>query len=461
MSEHVSFVPPHSIEAEQSVLGGLLLDNQAWDRFDGSLDARDFYLSEHQRIFHVLALLLDCDKPADVITVSNSLAGSDAQERGKTLSYLHELAHNTPSAANIGRYVEIVRNLKVRRNVLELSHRVAHLAVESSDDELLDRVTSLVMGIAADGGCAGEPQTIGALLPGLMDMVDERHRQKSGVLGLTTGFSELDRLTCGLQSGDLIIVAGRPSMGKTTLAVNVAENASLNGGVALVVSLEMSKAQLAERSLARFSGVNTQSLRNGKLSADDFSKMTTGLKTLQNSHLIIADDPSLSNVGQIRLAARKTKQRMKKLDLIVIDYLQLMQGRGNTRNDELSGITRSLKLLAKELDCPIVLLSQLSREVEKRTDKRPLLSDLRESGAIEQDADVVIMLYRDDYYNDQSPLEGYAQLLVRKQRMGPIGDLYLKFQGQYSRLLDADEPQVVMLQDAMTRQTTRQHRKFG
>jgi len=294
-----------------------------------------------------------------------------------------------------------------------------------------------------------------------LDTLDKRHHQKSGVLGLSTGFSELDRLTCGLQSGDLIIVAGRPSMGKTTLAVNFAENAALDDGVALVVSLEMSKTQLAERSLARFSGVNTQSLRNGKLSADDFSKMTTGLKTLQNSHLIIADDPSLSNVGQIRLAARKTKQHMKKLDLIVIDYLQLMQGSGNTRNDELSGITRSLKLLGKELDCPIVLLSQLSREVEKRTDKRPLLSDLRESGAIEQDADVVIMLYRDEYYNDQSPLAGYAQLLLRKQRMGPIGELYLKFQGQYSRLLDADEPQVAMLHDAMARQTTRQHRKFG
>ena len=461
MSEHVNFVPPHSIEVEQSVLGGLLLDNGAWDRLDGRLNIRDFYVSEHQRIFHVLAMLLDRNKPADVITVSDALAGNDSQERCKTLSYLHELAHNTPSAANIVRYAEIVRNLKVRRNVLELSHRVAHLAVQSSDDDLLDRVTSLAMGIADDGAPSSEPQTISALLPDLLDTLDKRHHQKSGGLGLSTGFSELARLTCGLQSGDLIIVAGRPSMGKTTLAVNFAENAALDDGVALVVSLEMSKTQLAERSLARFSGVNPQSLRNGKLSADDFSKMTTGLKTLQNSHLIIADDPSLSNAGQIRLAARKTKQRMKKLDLIVIDYLQLMQGSGNTRNDELSGITRSLKLLAKELDRPIVLLSQLSREVEKRTDKRPLLGDLRESGAIEQDADVVIMLYRDEYYNDQSPLAGYAQLLVRKQRMGPIGDLYLKFQGEYSRLLDADEPQVAMLHDAMARQTTRQHRKFG
>src|SRR5699024_4283345 len=236
----------------------------------------------------------------------------------------------------------------------------------------------------------------------------------------------LDQLTSGLQNGDLIIVAGRPSMGKTTLAINIAENIALNDGTALVVSLEMSKAQLAERSLARFAEINTQTLRSGKLSATEFSHLAQAVQTLEDRQLVIADDVCLSNVARIRMAARKLRQSNQRLDVIVIDYLQLMQGKGNTRNEELSGITRALKLLAKELNCPVVLLSQLSREVEKRADKRPLLSDLRESGAIEQDADVVIMLYRDDYYHDESAQKGFAQLLIRKQRMGPVGQLYLR-----------------------------------
>lgn len=440
--------PLNNTDAEQSVLGGLILDNSAWEKVENLLQASDFYHKSHQCIFHKIMEMLHHNQPVDVITLTEALKKSGETDLVGGIGYLHALVQNTPSAANIQRYAKLVRDYKIRRNVIELSHQINTLAHENSPDNLLENITSLVMSAADNRSSGNEGLSIGQLLPGLLDTLDARLEKNGAVSGVSTGFTDLDHKTCGLQPGDLIIIAGRPSMGKTTLAVNMAENVATNGNVALIISLEMAAAQLVERSIARFGSIDTQVLRTGKLTQDDYPRLTFGLQKLQDQHLIIADDPALSSVAKIRLAARKTKQKQGKLDLIVIDYLQLMQGTGNTRNEEISGITRSLKLLAKELDCPIILLSQLSRDVEKRADKRPLLSDLRDSGSIEQDADVVLMAYRDDYYNSESAFKGYAELLIRKQRMGPLADIYLCFEGRYSRFSDADQRELARLRQA-------------
>lgn len=436
--------PPHAIEAEQSVLGGLLLDNRAWERLDGILAEDDFYRHDHRVIYRHIASMLDRGHPSDVVTLYEALTVAGLADEAGGLPYLNALAHNTPSAANIRRYGEIVREKRIRRDVMALGHRMAELATnaDASSESLLEQVSAEVMALADTRAAGRDPQIIGDLLPGLIDELQARVDRGGDISGLATGYRDLDKLTSGLQPGDLIIVAGRPSMGKTTLATNIAENVAIDGGVALVVSLEMSAAQLAERSVARFGSIDTQKMRSGSLGDDEYRRLSGSLARLQDRRLIIADDPAMSSVARIRLGARKVRQRHGSLDLIVIDYLQLMNGGGNTRNEELGGITRALKLLAKELACPIVLLSQLSRAVESRPDKRPMMSDLRESGAIEQDADVVLMCYRDDYYNADTPLRGYAEVLIRKQRMGPLGEVHLVFQGQYSRFLDADRQQL-------------------
>lgn len=434
-------VPPHSIDAEQSVIGGLLLDNRAWEHIAGQVKEADFYRDDHRRIFRHIARMLDRGQPADVVTVAESLDDSKEAELCGGLAYLGEIANNTPSAANIRGYAEIVRNRRTRRDVLAIGHRITELAATTGGDTgaLVEQVTGLVMGLADTRHAGREPQSFDDLVPGVLEELDQRTQKRGRISGLPTGFIDLDRLTCGLHPGDLVIVAGRTSMGKTTFAVNVAENVAVDGGTAFVVSLEMGAAQLAERSMARFGSISTQALRSGEIDDDDYNRIAASLGRLHEKRLVIADDPSLSHVARIRIAARKVKQRMGSLDLIVIDYLQLMRGDGNNRNEELGGITRALKLLAREMACPIILLSQLSREVEKRTDKRPMMSDLRESGAIEQDADVVLMAYRDEYYHADSPFKGFAEILIRKQRMGPVGEVRLIFQGEFSRFCDADQ----------------------
>lgn len=434
-------LPPHSIEAEQSVIGGLLLENRAWDRIAGQVAEADFYRDEHRRIFRHITRMLDRGQPADVVTVAESLEDSNEAELTGGLAYLGEIANNTPSAANIRRYAEIVRERRTRRDVQAIGHRIAELAASSGSDTgaLVEQVTGLVMSLADTRHAGREPQSIGELLPGVLEALEQRTEKRGQIAGLPTGFRDLDRLTCGLHPGDLVIVAGRPSMGKTTLAVNLAENVAVDGGTAFVVSLEMAASQLAERSMARFGSISTQALRSGDLDDDGYSRISASLARLHEKRLVIADDPTLSHVARIRLAARKVRQRMGSLDLLVVDYLQLMRGDGNNRNEELGGITRALKLLAREMACPIVLLSQLSRKVEERTDRRPMMSDLRDSGSIEQDADVVLMCYRDDYYHDDSPFKGLAEVLIRKQRMGPLGDVRLVFQGEFSRFCDADQ----------------------
>jgi len=438
-------VPPHSVDAEQSVLGALLQDARAWDRLDGMLSADDFYRHDHRLIFGAIAGLMDKCRPADVLTVFDALQAAGQTEDAGGMAYLNSVVNAVPSSANLLRYAEIVRAHRIRRDVLTLGNEISALAAESSDPaELIERATGMAMSLADTRQAGQEPRAIGELLTGVLDALQTRVDRGGAVSGLATGFSDLDDKTSGLQGGDLIIIAGRPSMGKTTLAINIAENVSVAGGVSLVVSLEMSAAQLAERSVSRFGEIDSRRMRNGKLSQDDYTKLTGALGRLQDQRLVIADDPSLASVARVRLAARKVRQRMGSLDLIVIDYLQLMRGEGNNRNEELGGITRALKLVAREMGCPIILLSQLSRKVEERTDKRPIMSDLRESGAIEQDADVILMAYRDDYYNPDSPMKGLAEILIRKQRMGPLGEVTLVFQGQYSRFLDADPQEVAV-----------------
>src|SRR5690625_313357 len=446
----------HSVDVEQSVLGALLLDNTVWERLDGQLQESDFSLPEHRRVFSAMAKMLDGQLPLDALTLAQSLAGQCEKEYASTAKYLHELVHNTPSAANAQFYAQLLRDYHTRLDLYDICQQITAMAQDAQQAALLDEASRLVMSLVDENAPLDSVQTMQELLPDLLNTIDQRSQGTGGFNSVKTGFGSLDRLTSGLQNGDLVIVAGRPSMGKTTFAVNIAENIAAARGVSLVVSLEMSKAQLAERSLARFAQVNTQKLRTGKLCEMDFSRLANATKRLEALKLVIADDPTLYRVEKIRLTARKLRHEHGRLDVVVIDYLQLMAGDGNNRNEQLSGITRALKLLAKELNCPIVLLSQLSREVEKRVDKRPLLSDLRESGAIEQDADVVIMLYRDEYYNEQSSLEGIAQLLVRKQRMGPVGEVFLRFEGQYSRLLNVDKRSLAQFQDAANQNSVRQ-----
>lgn len=431
-------VPPHSVDAEQGVIGGLLLDNRAWDRLGDLLTTEDFYRHDHRLIFGTAAALLNASKPADVLTVHDALQAAGEAEAAGGLPYLTAIVQNVPSSANIRSYAEIVRAHRVRRDVLAVSHDIAELAEAGDPAELVEQATGMVMALADTRAAGQDPKAIGDLLHGVLEVLESRMESGGAVSGLSTGFEDLDRQTCGLQPGDLVIIAGRPSMGKTTFAINIAENVTEEDGVAFVVSLEMAAGQLVERSIARYGEINTQNLRSGRLEENDWPRLTHALQKLESQRLIIADDPTLSNVARIRLAARKVKQRQRRLDLIVIDYLQLMQGEGSTRNEDLGGITRALKLLARELGCPVVLLSQLSRNVEVRPNKRPILSDLRESGAIEQDADVVLMVYRDEYYHEESQFKGLAEILVRKQRMGPLGDVFLAFQGQHSRFLNAD-----------------------
>ena len=443
-------VPPHSVDAEQSILGGLLLDNGAWERLDGRVSVEDFYRHDHRLIFGAAAMLLDRGMPADVLTVHDALQAAGDSDQTGGVAYLNAIAQNTPSSANIRRYAEIVRSHRIRRDLQALGQQIAALADEPGEaSALIERATSMTMALADTREAGEDPKPIGELLPGVLEALEARMEHGGEVSGLSTGFEDLDRQTCGLQIGDLIIVAGRPSMGKTTLAVNIAENVAVDGKVAFVISLEMASRQLAERSVSRFGEIDSQRMRTGRLSQGDFTRLTSALGRLENQKLVIADDPRLANASRIRIAARKVRQRHKRLDLVVIDYLQLMQGEGGNRNEELGGITRALKLLARELGCPIILLSQLSREVEKRVDKRPLMSDLRESGAIEQDADVILMAYRDDYYTPDSPFKGLAEILIRKQRMGPLGDVFLTFQGQHSRFLDADIQAVTEARNAV------------
>ena len=432
-------LPPHSIEAEQSVLGGVLLDNSAWDTISEIVAEEDFYRNDHRLIFRCLGALIAQNSPLDVITASEWLEQQRQLDNAGGLAYLGALAKNTPSAANIRAYAVIVRERSVLRQLIRVSHEIGDAAFntqgrESSD--ILDEAERKVFEIAEQGSRGKQSfKSVSDLLPAIVDRIDKLHELGTHITGLSTGFTDLDNKTSGLQASDLIIVAGRPSMGKTSLAVNIAENVAMSErrGVA-IFSMEMPAEQLVLRILSSLGRVDQSKVRTGRLSEDDWPRLTSTMNLLNEVKLYIDDTPALTPT-ELRSRARRLK-REHDLGLIVIDYLQLMQvpGHRENRTNEISEISRSLKALAKELNVPIIALSQLNRSLEARTDKRPVMSDLRESGAIEQDADLILFIYRDEVYNkDRTDNEGMAEVIIGKQRNGPIGTVMLTFLGQFTR----------------------------
>ena len=437
-------VPPHSIEAEQSVLGGLLLDNTAWDRIGDQIADSDFYRDEHRRIFKQIAKLLEKGKPADVVTVSEALDGAGEAEATGGLAYLGELAANTPSAANIRRYAEIVRERAILRQLVTCGDEIATSALNAMGRDpksLLDEAESKVFAIAESGMRHQTGfQHINPLLTQVVERIQELHDRDnpSDITGVPSGFIDLDQKTSGMQPGDLIIVAARPSMGKTAFALNIAEYVAVEAGLPVAVfSMEMGGTQLAMRMLASIGRLDSHRVRTGRLNDDEWSRLSFALGKLHEKPLYIDETGGLNPIDLRARARRLARQYGGKLGLIVIDYLQLMVGSrassSENRATEVSEISRSLKSLAKELEVPVIALSQLSRKVEERNDKRPMMSDLRESGAIEQDADVILMLYRDEYYKPDTQDKGVSEVIIGKQRNGPTGTVRLAFLGEYTR----------------------------
>ena len=427
-------VPPHSIEAESSVLGGLLLDNMAWDRVGDLLVDGDFYRHEHQQIYSAIGALINASKPADVITVYEHLQGLGKAEETGGLAYLNSLAQYVPSASNIRRYAEIVRERAILRKLVTASDEIATNAFNPQGkpvERILDEAEQKIFAIGEEGSRMKQGfQSLDTLVIDLLDRVQEMADNPMDVTGVPTGFVDLDRMTSGLQAGDLVVLAARPSMGKTSFAVNIAEHVALNEGLPVAIfSMEMGAAQLAVRIVGSIGRVNQGNLRTGKLTDEEWPRLTEAIERLRNVSLHIDETPGLTP-SELRANARRLARQCGKLGLIVVDYLQLMSGSSSgdeNRATELGEISRGLKALAKELQCPVIALSQLNRSVEQRTDKRPMMSDLRESGAIEQDADIIMFIYRDDYYNKDSREPGVAEIIIGKQRNGPTGTVKLAF----------------------------------
>ena len=431
-------VPPHSVEAEQAVLGGVLLDNGAWDRIADILAGAHFYRSDHRAVFNAVAALCEEGRPCDAVTVAERLDRDGQLESSGGLAYLAELAENTPSAANIAAYAEIVRERAVLRELIRTSTEIADAAFRPEGRaalDLLDDAERRIFEIAERGGAARrESVAIRDVLVSVMERIDELSRRDSPITGVPTGFEDLDRKTAGLQYGDLVIVAGRPSMGKTSFSMNLVEEAAVRAELPVIVfSMEMPAEQLTMRMLSSLGRIDQQKVRTGKLDGDDWPRLTSTLEILNNTKIFIVDDAALTPT-EMRARCRRLK-REHGLGLVVIDYLQLMHVPGTRENraTEISEISRSLKALAKELMVPVVACSQLNRGLEQRQDKRPVMSDLRESGAIEQDADLILFIYRDEVYNEESKDKGKAEIIIGKQRNGPIGRVELAFLNHLTR----------------------------
>ncbi len=428
-------VPPHSIEAEQSVLGGLLLDNSAWDRAGDLLTDSDFYRYEHKVIYAAIGSLVNATKPADVITVFEQMQSLGKAEECGGIAYLNALAQSVPSAANLRRYAEIVRERAVLRKLIEASDEIATNAFNPQGravSQILDEAEGRIFKIGEEGSRTKQGfQSMDQLVVQLIDRVTELHENGAEeVTGVRTGFIDLDRMTAGLQAGDLIVLAARPSMGKTAFALNIAENVAVNEGLPVAVfSMEMGASQLALRMVGSLGRINQSNLRTGKLGDDEWGRLSEAVDKLKTASVFI-DETAALNSSELRARARRQARQCGKLGLVVVDYLQLMSGSSSSdenRATEIGEISRGLKALAKELQCPVIALSQLNRSVESRPDKRPMMSDLRESGAIEQDADIIMFIYRDDYYNKESKEPGVAEIGIAKQRNGPTGTVRLTF----------------------------------
>src|SRR6267142_679059 len=435
-------LPPQSIEAEQAVLGGLLLDNNAFDKVGDIVSESDFYRDDHRRIFRNIARLLEKGKPADVVTVDEAIKIGEDKDKTGGLSYLASLASSTPSAHNVRRYAEMVHECAILRKLIEVSNEIADRAVNRMGKEvaqLLDEAESRIFQIAEAGARTRQGfMEIQPLLTQVMERIDLLYHQDnpSNITGIPTGYRDLDERTSGLQPSDLIIIAGRPSMGKTALALNIAEHVAVENKLPVAVfSMEMSGSQLAMRMLGSIGRLDQHKLRTGRLSDDDWNRLTNAVGKLHDAPILV-DESGALNALELRARARRLHRQYGKLGLIVVDYLQLMQAssEGENRATEISEISRSLKSLAKELKVPVVALSQLSRAVEQRTGpKRPIMSDLRESGAIEQDADLILAIYREEVYTPDTPEKGVAEIIILKQRNGPIGTIKLTFLGEYTR----------------------------
>jgi replicative DNA helicase len=435
-------VPPHSVQAEQSVLGGLMLDNTSWDQVADRVGPEDFYRREHRLIYEAVATLAEEVKPFDVVTLAEELERQGELDTVGGMPYLGALANDTPSAANIRAYADIVREHSVVRQLIRVGTEIADSGFRPegrASTELLDDAERRVFQIAEQrsrGGSGFEPAK--KLVTKALDRIETLFQQEDAITGISTGFSDLDDMTSGLQRSDLVIVAGRPSMGKTTFAMNIAENVALKTRLPVAVfSMEMPGEQLAMRMMASLGRVDQQRVRTGKLLEDEWPRLTSAVSLLAEAPLFVDDSPALTPTELRARARRLSRESNSKLGLIVIDYLQLMQAPGvkENRTAEISLISRSLKSLAKELDVPVIALSQLNRNLEQRPNKRPVMSDLRESGSIEQDADVVVFIYRDEVYNPNIPEEdkGKAEIILGKQRNGPIGTVNLTFLGQYTK----------------------------
>ena len=434
-------VPPNSVEAEQAILGGLLLNNSAWDDVAERVGARDFYRKAHRQIFEVIAQLVEEENPCDLVTVSQALTQLGQLDDIGGMTYLSELARNTPSAANITAYAEIVRERSILRQLINVSHDVAESAFNTEGRkslEILDKAESAIFEIAEQQKKGSGPQDIKSVLKKTVDRIDELYKNKSAITGVTTGFDELDKMTGGLQPADMVVIAGRPSMGKTTFAMNLCENVAIKAGKpVLVFSMEMPAESIVMRMLASLGRINQTAVRSGQLEKDDWPRVTSAIHMLSEQKFFIDDTPALSPLEMRARARRVARECGGELGAIMVDYLQLMQVPGvDNRVNEISEISRSLKGLAKELNCPVLALSQLNRSLEQRPNKRPVMSDLRESGAIEQDADLITFLYRDEVYNKETNEKGVAEVIIGKQRNGPIGTVRLAFLGQYSRFDD-------------------------
>ena len=429
---------PHSVEAEQSVLGGLLLSADGWDAVAESVTATDFYRPGHRLIFRQISQLAEALEPVDVITVADKLQANDELEAAGGLPYLAELAQNTPSASNIRAYAQVVRERASLRKLIEAAQEIADSGFNPEgrrSGELIDEAERRIMQIAEEGPKAGGPQDVNPLLQTALGRIEELFQSGGDITGLSTGFLELDKMTSGLQSSDLVIVAGRPSMGKTSFAMNMVEHAVLTQEKPILVfSMEMPADSLIIRMLSSIGRINQTRLRNGKLEQEDWPKLSAAVTKLKDVPLYIDDTPALTPT-EVRSRARRIAREHGGLGMVMVDYMQLMQVAGTSegRTAEISEISRSLKALAKEFKVPMVALSQLNRSLEQRPNKRPVNSDLRESGAIEQDADVIMFIYRDEVYNEESQDKGVAEIIIGKQRNGPIGICRLAFLGEYTR----------------------------
>ena len=430
--------PPHSEDAEQSLLGGIMLEERAWDRIADVVTGKDFYRPDHRLIFGAMGDLVERNQPLDAITVGDHLQRQGKLDDAGGRAYLARLVGNTPGAANIRRYASIVREHAMLRQLIEVGGDIAASAFESEGrqvEELVDQAEQRVFEIAERGQRSGVGFiAVKDMIQPSIDRLDALSKSEGGITGVATGFEDLDKLTAGLQAGDLVVIAGRPSMGKTTLALNIAENAAIGHDLATgVFSMEMPKEQVAMRMIGSIGRVNQSHLRSGRLTEDDWTRINSAGSMMSHAPIFIDDAPGLTPI-EVRARSRRLK-REHGLGMVVVDYLQLMQVGGSIENraTEISEISRSLKSLARELNVPVVALSQLNRSVEQRNDKRPVMSDLRESGAIEQDADVIVFIYREEVYDSETPRKGVAEIIIGKQRNGPTGTFLLTFKGEFTR----------------------------